>query len=659
MSNEKVTDLPAVLNAQLSDILYVVQGGISSQETLGQILSLFTSSEILSNPGDPNGSLAGETYQLCWDTSNSKLYICTTTGTSTTAVWTLIALDLESLTDGQLLIGSTGATPVAATLTPGTGINISNGAGSIMIDLSSPVSVTNGGTGNTTFTAYSVVCAGTTATGAFQNVSGVGSSGQILTSNGAAALPTWENATAATGVALTRVDDTNVTLTLGGTPATALLEATSITAGWAGQLSVARGGTGLASLTAHYLPIGNGTTALTLLAPNATSGIPLISQGVSADPAYGTSVVAGGGTGNTTFSAYSVVCAGTTATGAFQNVSGVGSSGQVLTSNGAAALPTWENVSGTGTVNSGTANQLSYYATTGTAVSGLTSANNGTLVTSNSGVPSILAGPGTTGNILQSNAAAAPSFSTATYPSTAGTAGSIIISDGTNEITSTSLWPNTVGTVGKIIRSDGTTNAYTTSTFADTYAVNTLLYASGANDVSGLATANSSILATSSTGAPTWVGSLTDGQLLIGSTGATPVAATLTPGTGINISNGAGSITISSSGGGYGWTEVTGTSQNMAVNNGYGANNVALVSLLLPAASVFGDTVKIQGIGAGLFRITQGAGQQIRLGSSATTLGAGGSLTATNQYDSIELICIVANTTWATLTAPQGIFTVV
>ncbi len=52
--------------------------------------------------------------------------------------------------------------------------------------------VSHGGTNNTTFTAYSVICAGTTATGTFQNVSGVGTAGQVLTSNGASALPTWQ-----------------------------------------------------------------------------------------------------------------------------------------------------------------------------------------------------------------------------------------------------------------------------------------------------------------------------------------------------------------------------------------------------------------------------------------------------------------------------------
>lgn len=50
-------------------------------------------------------------------------------------------------------------------------------------------------------------------------------------------------ASAVTPAALTKVDDTNVTLTLGGTPATALLQASSLTLGWTGQLGLSRGGT--------------------------------------------------------------------------------------------------------------------------------------------------------------------------------------------------------------------------------------------------------------------------------------------------------------------------------------------------------------------------------------------------------------------------------
>lgn len=66
--------------------------------------------------------------------------------------------------------------------------------------------VAGGGTGAATFTAYSVICAGTTATGAFQNVSGLGTSGQVLTSNGAGALPSWQNAAAGGSASTVTID---------------------------------------------------------------------------------------------------------------------------------------------------------------------------------------------------------------------------------------------------------------------------------------------------------------------------------------------------------------------------------------------------------------------------------------------------------------------
>lgn len=58
--------------------------------------------------------------------------------------------------------------------------------------------VDQGGTGLSTTTAYSVVFTGTTATGNFQATAGPGTSGYILTSNGAGALPTFQ-APAASG----------------------------------------------------------------------------------------------------------------------------------------------------------------------------------------------------------------------------------------------------------------------------------------------------------------------------------------------------------------------------------------------------------------------------------------------------------------------------
>lgn len=100
------------------------------------------------------------------------------------------------------------------------------------------------------------------------------------------------------------------------------------------------------SPTQYNVQTGGANGTLNNVVPSATSGVPVISQGSSSQPVFGTAVVAGGGTGDTSFTAYSVITGGTTSTGALQNVSGVGTSGQVLTSNGASALPTWQAAGG-------------------------------------------------------------------------------------------------------------------------------------------------------------------------------------------------------------------------------------------------------------------------------------------------------------------------
>ena len=56
------------------------------------------------------------------------------------------------------------------------------------------VPVTDGGTGRSSHTAYAVICGGTDTTTAQQSIAGVGSAGEILTSNGAGALPTFQAA---------------------------------------------------------------------------------------------------------------------------------------------------------------------------------------------------------------------------------------------------------------------------------------------------------------------------------------------------------------------------------------------------------------------------------------------------------------------------------
>lgn len=79
--------------------------------------------------------------------------------------------------------------------------------------------------------------------------------------------------TVITPAALTKTDDTNVTMTLGGTPASALLQSVSMTLGWNGVLSISRGGTGLGTLgTANQvLRVNTGETALEYFTPTWTS----------------------------------------------------------------------------------------------------------------------------------------------------------------------------------------------------------------------------------------------------------------------------------------------------------------------------------------------------------------------------------------------------
>jgi hypothetical protein len=135
--------------------------------------------------------------------------------------------------------------PLAADLANGElAINITDGklfykdnASAVQVIAWKVTPTTAGGTGLTSYTAGDLTyyASGT----AFSKLA-IGASGRYLSSTGSA--PQWS-----APAALTKTDDTNVTLTLGGSAITALLNAASLTLGWTGTLATTRGGTGTAT----------------------------------------------------------------------------------------------------------------------------------------------------------------------------------------------------------------------------------------------------------------------------------------------------------------------------------------------------------------------------------------------------------------------------
>ena len=269
-------------------------------------------------------------------------------------------------TNGQLLIGSTGVDPVLATLaSSNSSVTITNGAGTINLAVNAAASgavvdflpdsgttpVVPDGTGSVTITG------GTTGLTFVGGLNSLTQSGTLVVANGGTGATSLTDGGIVLGSGTAAVtvtaQPTNGQLLIGSTgvdPVLATLasadSSVTITNG-AGTINLAVNAAASGAVvdflpdsgTSPVVPDGTGSVTIT----GGTTGLTFVG-GLNSLTQSGTLVVANGGTGNTTFTAYSVICAGTTATGAFQNVSGLGTAGQALTSNGAAALPTWQDV---------------------------------------------------------------------------------------------------------------------------------------------------------------------------------------------------------------------------------------------------------------------------------------------------------------------------
>jgi len=161
--------------------------------------------------------------------------------------------------------------------------------------LTTPVPVASGGTGAATATAYAVQCGGTTTTGAHQSIASVGTSGQVLTSNGAAALPTFQTVSSSP-IATMDVKTTGTSATWTIPTGITKVRITVVGGGGNGNGNAGGGGGGTAIKVLTSLTPGN-TLLYTVGGAQATSQVASGTQTITTVSATGGAAPTGDGSG--------------------------------------------------------------------------------------------------------------------------------------------------------------------------------------------------------------------------------------------------------------------------------------------------------------------------------------------------------------------------
>jgi hypothetical protein len=411
----------------------------------------------------------------------------------------------DNLTAAYVSMGAIGSISVAAPITTTGGINPT-------IGLTTPLSPTYGGTGvnngastitiggNVTFsgahlftgtlsgdTTVTFPTSGTLVNSGVSTLSSLVSIGTIVTG-------TWHSDVITGTYGGTGVNNGVSTITIGGNVTfsgahlfTGTLTAdTTVTFPTTGTLLTSAGAVTSLTGTANQITASSGTGAVTLSIPNN----PVLPGTGGVQISTGTTGQRAGVAGTMRFNSTTTLFEGT--------VDGTN----------------WASfATGSSVVSvSGTANQIDVSPTTGACIVSI----DANYVGQNS---IVTVGTITTGGWAGTSI---PLNHGGTNTSLTASAGGIVWSDSSK----LNILSGTTTANQLLLSGNAATPAWSTSTYPSTNAINTLLYASAANTMNALTTANSGVLVTSSAGVPSILSAGTTGQFLSASTAGTPAWST-------------------------------------------------------------------------------------------------------------------------------------
>lgn len=407
-----------------------------------------------------------------------------------------------------------------------------------------------------------------------------------------------------------------------------------------GQTPVTGGGTGVGTLTAHGVVLGQGTSAVTT-ASTASIGLCLLSNGSGTDPSFQSCA---SGSGSAAGSNTQVQYNNSTALAGSPNFTWISpaltigqnatSTGQVVLANGGALgtsvtvqnnsatsgynfnLPATSGSSGQPMISAGGGSSPMTFGTLGIVGGGTNCASaSGTCLDNITGFSS-------TGFISRTGAGAY-AFTTTIGLINGGTGANLTASNGGIVYSTASALAILSGTATAnqiILSGSSTTPSWSTATYPATTTVNQLLYSSSANVIGGLATANNGVLITSSGGVPSISSTLPAAvQANITTTGT--IVTGVWNGTAIDLAHGGTNANLTASNGGIFYS----TASAGAILAGTATANLPLLSgaSTTPSWATISYPASATSGGIPYFSSTSAMASSALLAANAVVVGGG------------------------------------